>query len=311
MLVPRAAAPLLLLLAHRGAALTAPALGGAGTVVAPRFAAAPHARAALALAAGGPPETENAAKPGITIPFFGGGGDVPEDQQPAVALQELRGQPFLDWAVDDEYEKRLFSLWTNVMLFLSLPIAFTTFNQIPFELPQLFLAANIGTLFWVMLPFVVRQRLSWGFVSKRLRERELYYEQNERGFFARKDSAESLRDRLLDKEEVRPALRRIDASILSVVGYLVLSLASAQAVTVLEGEAGPTTLKTLSGDASVDYTNRLRRDPAFAAQEQARARRKAVTPGSEEGLKPVYCDSRYYKILAGGNSQGGVGCGGQ
>ena len=194
---------------------------------------------------------------------------MPEDQQPAVALQELRGQPFLDWAVDDEYEKRLFSLWTNVMLFLSLPIAFTTFNQIPFELPQLFLAANIGTLFWVMLPFVVRQRLSWGFVSKRLRERELYYEQNERGFFARKDSAESLRDRLLDKEEVRPALRRIDASVLSVVGYLVLSLASAQAVTVLEGDAGPSTLKTLSGDASIDYTNRLRRD-LRSAQRRAR-----------------------------------------
>ena len=84
MLAPRAAVPLLLLLAHRGASLTAPALGGGGTVVAPRFAAAPHARAALTLAAGGPPETENAAKPGIAIPFFGGGGDVPEDQQPAV-----------------------------------------------------------------------------------------------------------------------------------------------------------------------------------------------------------------------------------
>ena len=27
------------------------------------------------------------------------------------------------------------------------------------------------------------------------------------------------------------------------------------------------------------------------------------------GVKPVYCDSRYYKILAGGNGQGGVGCG--
>ena len=25
-------------------------------------------------------------------------------------------------------------------------------------------------------------------------------------------------------------------------------------------------------------------------------------------VKPGYCDSRYYKILAGGNSQGGVGC---
>ena len=64
-------------------------------------------------------------------------------------------------------------------------------------------------------------------------------------------------------------------------------------------------------DVDGPFHRRLRRDPAFAAQEQARARRKAVTPGSEEGLKPVYCDSRYYKILAGGNSQGGVGCGGQ
>ena len=27
-----------------------------------------------------------------------------------------------------------------------------------------------------------------------------------------------------------------------------------------------------------------------------------------EGVLPTYCNSRYYKILAGGNSQGGVGC---
>ena len=30
--------------------------------------------------------------------------------------------------------------------------------------------------------------------------------------------------------------------------------------------------------------------------------------GEQENVKPLYCDSRYYKILAGGNSQGGVGC---
>ena len=31
---------------------------------------------------------------------------------------------------------------------------------------------------------------------------------------------------------------------------------------------------------------------------------------AQENIKPLYCDSRYYKILAGGNGQGGVGCGG-
>ena len=306
---PRASLQLLLLLVAPGSrALSAPALGASGTVVAPSPLRARSS--ALVLSASGSDTDTQAKASGPAIPFFNAA-SMPEDQQPVVALQELRGQPFLEWATDDEYEKKLFGLWSNVMLFLSLPIAYTTFNQLPFELPQLFLAANIGTLFWVMLPFVVRQRLSWGFVSKRLRERELYYEQNERGFFARKESAELLRDRLLDKDEVRPALRRIDKSLLTVAAYLVLSLFSAQAVTVIEGDAGPSTLKTLSGQSSIDYTNRLRRDPQFAAQEQERARRKASTPGSEEGLKPVYCDSRYYKILAGGNSQGGVGCGGQ
>lgn len=54
---------------------------------------------------------------------------------------------------------------------------------------------------------------------------------------------------------------------------------------------------------------RLRADDEFAAKEQQRALRKMQDDGS--GVKPAYCDSRYYKILAGGNGQGGVGCGGQ
>jgi len=44
-------------------------------------------------------------------------------------------------------------------------------------------------------------------------------------------------------------------------------------------------------------------------QEQARARERfGGDADSQENLKPLYCDSRYYKILAGGNGQGGVGC---
>ena len=41
-------------------------------------------------------------------------------------------------------------------------------------------------------------------------------------------------------------------------------------------------------------------------REQKRAQRKINEDGT--GGKPLYCDSRYYKILAGGNGQGGVGC---
>ena len=85
-----------------------------------------------------------------------------------------------------------------------------------------------------------------------------------------------------------------------------LTVVSAEAITLIEGENGPATLKTLSGEEAIRYTNRLRGDDEFAAREQARARRKADANG--EGVKPAYCDSRYYKILAGGNGQGGVGC---
>eukprot|EP00966_Prymnesium_polylepis_P238104 5506139-Prymnesium_polylepis.2 len=72
------------------------------------------------------------------------------------------------------------------MLFISLPIAYTTYNVLPNELPQIFLAANIGT-FGAMLPFVLRLRVGWGFVSERLREKETYFEAQQRGLFARKD----------------------------------------------------------------------------------------------------------------------------
>jgi hypothetical protein len=68
-------------------------------------------------------------------------------------------------------------------------------------------------------------------------------------------------------------------------------------------------LRTLSGDDSIRYANKLRFDDEFAAAEQARAReRMGGDANTQENLKPLYCDSRYYKILSGGNGQGGVGC---
>jgi len=231
---------------------------------------------------------------------------VPQDQQPVAELQNLRSQAFYDWADSDEgYSSKLQGLYVAIMLLLSLPISFTTYNQLPFELPQLLLAANLGTL-GIMVPFVFRLRVGWAFVSRRLKQKATYYEAEQRGLLARKDRATQTRDRLIEKTEVRPNLRRIDVSFLALLFGLFLTVTAAEAITIIEGENGPSTLKAIQGDAAIDYTNRLRGDDEFAAREQARARRKADENG--EGVKPVYCDSRYYKILAGGNGQGGVGC---
>ena len=187
-----------------------------------------------------------------------------------------------------------------------------------------------------LLAFVARLRVGWGAVAKRLKETNTYFEAGGFANFLRKDRETSLRDKLLaqvprgprrpralgmqpllhyhhtpaccaHQRQVAPALKRIDASLVVVAVALGTSLLLGEAVTAIEGESGPATLKTLSGDAAIDYNNRLRFDNEFAAREQARARRKVDRNGG--GVKPVYCDSRYYKILAGGNGQGGVGCG--
>jgi len=238
-----------------------------------------------------------------------GQAQIPVDQQPVVELQTLRKEPFYDWAdTSDTYTSKLGDLYKGTMLFISLPIAYTTYNVLPNELPQIFLAANIGT-FGAMLPFVLRLRVGWGFVSERLREKETYFEAQQRGLFARKDKEEIARDKLIYKTQVAPVLRRIDASIFLIAVLLGLSVVSGEVLALSLGEAGPSTLKTFVGQDARDITNRLRADDEFAAREQERARRKMKEDGT--GVKPAYCDSRYYRILAGGNAQGGVGCNGQ
>lgn len=226
--------------------------------------------------------------------------DVPVEQQPAVELRELQNQPFYDWAEDDErYEGKLFDLYRFISLFASLPIAYTTYHRLPFELPQLLLSANIGTLA-VMTPFVARLRVGYGYVSERLRARKIYYEAQQRGLFAQKEPESLLRDRLTEKSQVAPAIKRIDKSIATLLIAGVLSVGSAEALTIIEGEAGPATLQTFVGADADRLTVRLRSDPEFAEREQKRAQAKGNADGT--GVKPVYCESRYYKIVAGGGN---------
>merc|ERR1712087_332049 len=113
------------------------------------------------------------------------------------------------------------------------------------------------------LPFVLRLRVGWGFVSTRLKERASYYEAEQRGLLFRKDNPTALRDRLIERDQVAPIIRRIDSSIAALGVALVLSLGAAEGITILEGEAGPATLKTLSGDDAIRFNNRMRADDAL------------------------------------------------
>jgi len=246
-------------------------------------------------------EVEEEQERGFPLPFLQK--SVPKGQQPS--QDALRRQAFAKWPESDEYNSKMQGLYFFISLIFSLPVSFVTFDQLPQELPQLLIAANIGTLGFLVL-FVGRLRLAWAEVSSRLKAKSTYYEANQRGNLARKEREELLRDQLTQKEYVAPVLRRLDVSLIQLALGLALTLGAGEAVTVIEGEAGPATLKTLTGDDAVRFTNRLRSDEDFAAREQERGLRRMQEDGS--GVKPGYCDSRYYKILAGGNGQGGVGC---
>jgi len=238
----------------------------------------------------------------LPLPFLQG--NAPPDQQAVTELNNLKKNDFGDWPTTDAYNGKLFTLYAGLSLFISLPIAYTTFYVLPDEIPQLLIAANFGT-FAVMIAFVVKLRLDWGIIGRRLASRITYFEADQTGQKVTKDKATLLRDRLLNQNEVSPAIGRLNSSLLALVAALFLTFFSGEALTESLGEAGPATLKTLTGDEARRFDNRLKGDDEFARREQERFQSRG---GIDGNIQPGYCNSRYYKILAGGNGQGGVGC---
>merc|ERR1712232_709255 len=179
------------------------------------------------------------------------------------------------------------------MLFISLPVSYITFPNLPNELPNLLVAANMGT-FPVMILFVLRLRFGWGYVSQRLKEKKTYVEKQQRGFEITKDAETSMRDRLIEKNEVSPIVRRLTLATLILSASSVASVVAGEAVVALQGDNGIYTPKPLLGDEALRFNNRLKGDNEFAAEQQRRAQSRSN--------KPVYCDDRYSKIIAGGGN---------
>uniref|UniRef100_A0A6S9UH15 Uncharacterized protein n=1 Tax=Chrysotila carterae TaxID=13221 RepID=A0A6S9UH15_CHRCT len=216
--------------------------------------------------------------------------EVPTEQQPVVEMRNLREEPFFDWAElpDEQLVQRLAALYSFFAIVISLPIALTTFATAE-TLPQALLATHVGGS-GVVLAFLLRLRTGWGYVSMRLRDRQTYYEENgasgRGGYLAEKDAEATMRDRLLDDYEVQPVLRKVDRLSAVVGGSLGLAAIA---------------LRTLTPDDpykqfSNDYLSQLQMDDKLAAKEQQRAQ--------SQSLKPSYCDSRYYKAIAGGEKSG-------
>jgi hypothetical protein len=73
-------------------------------------------------------------------------------------------------------------------------------------------------------------------------------------------------------------------------------------VIVTSGRARPCGEDRLGQVPTLTYTDD---GGHFYQAEQQKQLNKARVGGE---MRPLYCDSRYYRIMAGGNGQGGVGC---
>ena len=229
---------------------------------------------------------------------------MPEDQHRRRSrCRTLRGQPpSSSWAVDDEYETPLFSRDEPARL---VPLAADRVHDVQRAAPSCRSSSSrrtSRTLFWVMrCPLSCRSALA-GDSSKESAARA----RSQRAERARLLRAEGLAARCATGCSTRR--RAAGAAADRRVGALRRRLPRPLARLGAGGHRARGRGRT--DDASrAPERRRVGRLRCCAAtlrsrRRSPRARRKAVTPGSQKGLVAVYLsDSRYYKILAGGNSQ--------
>lgn len=235
--------------------------------------------------------------------------EIDEKYKPMTALKRVRDQNYVKEAETEKgWWSFVWNLYWGINLLLSFPISYVTFYVFPQEIPNFLVAANLGTFpaMFIIL-FVIKSE--WDQVSSDLLRKDVYYLDGSGvgGLFGKKDKEELYRDRIQARDLVRPARKRIDQALLNVGLAFILTNVAAQGVVLYQGDNGPYTLKTLTGDKAREFIYRLKADDDFAAEEQRRALSRM---GPDGKMQPVYCNSRYYRILGGGDAQGGYGCNG-
>lgn len=210
---------------------------------------------------------------------------VPEDQQPAQELADLKDNALFSWATLDDasFLQRVLTVYGGSLVFPSVPIAVITY-PLDREPLQAILAANLGSLA-LTLVVLLRIWVGWSYVGDRLKKDVGYYEETGwyDGFLSVKPKEISDRDQLLYRFEVAPALDRVQKVGLVAGTALILSMIALRSVAPDDPYAqfDPQYLQTLQYDDD-------------AANEAAQS-------SIGRNGKPTYCDSRYYKALAGGN----------
>ena len=209
---------------------------------------------------------------------------VPEDQRPANEYLDLIRQPLFAWADQERGDgglaARLGATYLAFGVLICYPIAGATYTQDGYLLNKI-AAANVGALS-VVLVLLVRLYSGWGYVGSRLQSKVIEYEESGwyDGDIEYKTDTEKARDLFLYRQDVRPVedrLKLFSAAIAGVWIASIIGLNVAASANPIFNEYDADMLKTLTYDEKL-----------------------ANTAAQKSGGRPTYCDSRYYRAVAGG-----------
>lgn len=201
---------------------------------------------------------------------------------------EVTSGPLFKWADLDSGTQglvtRLGIVYAILFGTVCYPISGASFTQDGFLLQKI-TASNVGALL-VIVFLLIRLYSGWGYVASRLTSNVIEYEETGwyDGDFEPKTPQEKLRDELLYEDKVRPVVERLKIVTLVAAG---LWVGSCLAFNVALSK------KPVFDSYNPKMLERLRYDEKLAG----------VAAEQSYG-KPTYCDSRYYRAVAGG----GQGC---
>jgi hypothetical protein len=207
---------------------------------------------------------------------------VPEGQRPVNEYLDMTRQPFFGWASLDSgaFLLRIVIFYSLVFGIVCYPISGATFTQDGYLLQKL-ASSNVGAIF-LLLFLMIRLYTGWGYIGSRLASKVVEYEETGwyDGDIEYKTETELKRDRLLYNSTVKPVVDRMKAFTLAVGA---LSLISCVALNVA------LSAKPIFNEYDPDILTRLQYDEKLAEKAAANS-----------AGRPTYCDSRYYRAVAGG-----------
>jgi hypothetical protein len=213
---------------------------------------------------------------------------VPEGQRPVNEYLDITKQPLFGWASNEAGSTGLFIrlaiLYGVVFGTVCYPISGATYTGDDFLLQKL-ASSNVGALLFIIV-VLIRIYSGWGYLGTRLKSKVIEYEETGwyDGDFELKGKTELQRDKFLYTSEVKPVVDRLKSFIFATGGLWIASCVGLNLATQA---------KPIFNEYDPAVLEKIQYDDKLAGQ-----------AATNSGGRPTYCNSRYYRAVAGG----GQGC---